>query len=540
MKSQSILFVILALFFLTFAACSSGGGGTSDSAIADSETSNESATNSDSGTEETADDSSEDVSSDDEGNATAGYDTAETGDASLSGETASDDSVNDSDDTGEDALDSDEGTFVDPDSETDSGSGGTDGDSSGEDQSADGSEETETDPEPDAGRTYVVVDTGQESCFDDASYIGCPSAGTAFSGQDAQYAGPAPRYADNGDGTITDENTGLMWQQDPGEKMTWDEAMAGAGDFALAGYGDWRMPTIKELYSLMDFSGETGMSAAESVPYLDDRYFVFQYGDESAGERFIDSQFASATKYVSTPMNGDETVFGVNFADGRIKGYGTANPQGGEKGFFVLYVRGNTDYGVNRFVDNGDGTITDEATGLTWMQFDSGDFLAGENGDGGLTWEAALEWAESLEYAGYDDWRLPNAKELQSIVDYARSPDTTGGPAIDPLFHSTAIVDEGGALNWPFYWTGTTHKDGRNYGEAAAYVAFGEALGFMEMPPNSGNYTLMDVHGAGAQRSDPKIGDPADYPNGFGPQGDVRRIYNHVRCVRCGLGNGMD
>ena len=42
----------------------------------------------------------------------------------------------------------------------------------------------------------------------------------------------------------------------------------------------------------------------------------------------------------------------------------------------------------------------------------------------------------------------------------------------------------------------------------------------------------MDVHGAGCQRSDPKVGDPANYPYGHGPQGDVIRIYNYVRCVR--------
>ena len=43
---------------------------------------------------------------------------------------------------------------------------------------------------------------------------------------------------------------------------------------------------------------------------------------------------------------------------------------------------------------------------------------------------------------------------------------------------------------------------------------------------------LMDVHGAGAQRSDPKSGNPNDYPTGRGPQGDAIRIYNYVRCVR--------
>ena len=64
------------------------------------------------------------------------------------------------------------------------------------------------------------------------------------------------------------------------------------------------------------------------------------------------------------------------------------------------------------------------------------------------------------------------------------------------------------------------------------YIAFGMGLGWMEMPPGSGNRQLLDVHGAGCQRSDPKIGDPADFPHGRGPQGDVIRIYNYVRCVR--------
>jgi hypothetical protein len=44
----------------------------------------------------------------------------------------------------------------------------------------------------------------------------------------------------------------------------------------------------------------------------------------------------------------------------------------------------------------------------------------------------------------------------------------------------------------------------------------------------------VDVHGAGSQRSDPKAGDPAMFPHGRGPQGDVIRIYNYVRLVRPG------
>ena len=53
-------------------------------------------------------------------------------------------------------------------------------------------------------------------------------------------------------------------------------------------------------------------------------------------------------------------------------------------------------------------------------------------------------------------------------------------------------------------------------------------------PPgnDAGDYHFVDVHGAGAQRSDPKAGDPAMFPHGRGPQGDVIRFYNFVRCVR--------
>ncbi len=371
---------------------------------------------------------------------------------------------------------------------------------------------------------FPVIETGQDRCFSATQEIPCPNPGGGFFGQDAQYHGTAADYVDNGDGTVTDLATGLMWQQDPGEKMTFEEALAGADSFSLAGYDDWRLPTIKELYSLMDFRGVTGMSAADSIPYLDTDVFLFEYGDTSIGERFIDAQFASSTQYVSTTMNGDATLFGVNFADGRIKGYGMQMPDGSVKTFFVRYVRGAA-YGENDFRDNGDGTVTDLATGLTWQQGDDG---VGRN------WEEALEYCEDLGLAGSDDWRLPNAKELQGIVDYTRSPDTTGSAALDPIFEAAPIADPNGETNYACYWTSTTHLDGVDLGTYAAYIAFGRAQGFMEMPPDSGNYTLMDVHGAGAQRSDPKAGDPADFPHGHGPQGDVIGIYNHVRCVRGG------
>ncbi len=297
----------------------------------------------------------------------------------------------------------------------------------------------------------------------------------------------------------------------------------------LAGYTDWRLPTIKELYSLilfsgMDPSGYQGDDTSNLVPFIDTDNFYFEYGDTSAGERIIDAQYWSSTEYVSTTMDGTPTTFGVNFADGRIKGY----PQSGSQ--FVLYVRGAASYGNNDLVDNGDGTVTDLGTGLMWLTTDSGSFSVGDNSDGALTWEQALAWAEGLEYAGQTDWRLPDAKELQTLVDYTRSPDTTSSAAIDPLFTTTTITNEAGITDYPFYWTGSSHVNEQGMANFAVYIAFGRASGWMQDP--AGNYQFQDVHGAGAQRSDPKSGDPADYPYGHGPQGDVVRIYNYARCVR--------
>ncbi|MHC4984635.1 MAG: Lcl C-terminal domain-containing protein [Planctomycetota bacterium] len=386
-------------------------------------------------------------------------------------------------------------------------------------------------PSPDvpAALPYAIVDTGQIRCYDNRTEIVYPAAGEAFFGQDAHYEGLQPSYQDNGDGTVTDLNTRLMWIQDPGAKKTFAQAVAGAARCTVGGYDDWRLPSIKELYSLILFSGEDpdprSSQTSSLTPFIDSSVFTFTYGRASAGERTIDSQYASATEYVHTTMGGNATVFGVNFADGRIKGYPSGRgPRGEPKTYYVLYVRGSTDYGVNDFVDNGDGTVTDRATGLTWAQADSGR---------GMNWQQALAYAEGLSLAGHDDWRLPNAKELQSIVDYTRSPDTTRSAAIDPVFEVTAITNEGGRPDYPCYWTGTSHIR-PDSASAAVYVAFGRALGYMQRPRSS-RKTLMDVHGAGAQRSDPKSGDAGEFPEGRGPQGDVIRITNFVRCVRGGV-----
>jgi len=94
--------------------------------------------------------------------------------------------------------------------------------------------------------------------------------------------------------------------------------------------------------------------------------------------------------------------------------------------------------------------------------------------------------------------------------------DVEAVPTYPPVLEDLAVVvNEAGQLDFPTFWTSTTHaRGGPQTGFAAVYVAW------------------MDVHGAGAQRSDPKAGSASEYPQGRGPQGDAIRIDNYVRLVR--------
>ena len=116
-----------------------------------------------------------------------------------------------------------------------------------------------------------------------------------------------------------------------------------------------------------------------------------------------------------------------------------------------------------RFTDNGDGTVTDEQTGLMWAK--NAD-LAG----GALTWNDAIDFANSLSLgnegcgSNYTDWRLPNVKELQSLIDYGNhSPALPSGHpfittnAISVQSSSTSIQRT--TYNWGMnIMVGTVHE----------------------------------------------------------------------------------
>ena len=100
----------------------------------------------------------------------------------------------------------------------------------------------------------------------------CPTQGQAYFGQDGQYQGNQPAYRDNRDGTTTDLNTGLIWQKKPDFKAYgFRDAKGYAEDLSLGGHDDWRLPTIKELFSIADFNGN---QHTETL-YIDTRYFDY-------------------------------------------------------------------------------------------------------------------------------------------------------------------------------------------------------------------------------------------------------------------------
>ena len=110
-----------------------------------------------------------------------------------------------------------------------------------------------------------------------------------------------------------------------------------------------------------------------------------------------------------------------------------------------------TDTPDSRYVDNGDGTVSDQKTGLMWMQCTigrSGPDCGGVNVV--VNWVDALNTAAATDFANFSDWRLPNVNELRSIVS-----STCHSPSINTTFFPNTISSA--------YWTSTpSAEDSRN------------------------------------------------------------------------------
>jgi len=124
------------------------------------------------------------------------------------------------------------------------------------------------------------------------------------------------------------------------------------------------------------------------------------------------------------------------------KTYQTISFQDYDDGY---YRKGLPKFG-DRFIDNGDGTITDKVSKLMWVK-DPSQISGGLWGTLGvpatMTWADAIANCEALDYAGYQDWRMPNITELESIVDYGRY-----FPAINTVYFPNTSIN--------YYWSSST------------------------------------------------------------------------------------
>jgi hypothetical protein len=262
---------------------------------------------------------------------------------------------------------------------------------------------------------FRLPDTGQVKCYDREGKEIKPQPGDELYGQNGCFlinpmsfikldkdGAELPDTATWEDGLrmVLDNNTGLIWEvKSPNpddvnyanDKYSWQDAqdvyVKKLNAQKHGGFDDWRIPNKDELRSIVDYGKIT--------PAVDTWYFPDCQND---------FYWCSAT-YEMQPYFGWVIFFGLGSA--------TASSKTSLR--HVRAVRGGVNPllgkpDLHRFVDNGDGTITDNATGLMWQK--------GENAR--ANWYKALKACENMELAGYDDWRLPNIKELNTILDTSR------------------------------------------------------------------------------------------------------------------------
>ena len=228
---------------------------------------------------------------------------------------------------------------------------------------------------------FRLPDSGQASSF------------TPSQGEDADFVINPQSFTDNGDGTINDNITKLMWQKSDGGEMTFENAAAYCKNLSLGGYSDWRLPTGTELFSINNFD--------HLNPALNTFYFTTTLAEYW---------------WTSEVQADDASKVWVTNAGGGIGAHPKSETisAGGIKKFHIRAVRNpvTTSFSVSHFTTNSNETITDNYTGLTWQKTQSPTTLS---------WEEALAYANINSLAEKTDWRLPNIKELQSLNDPTRS-----------------------------------------------------------------------------------------------------------------------
>ena len=220
-----------------------------------------------------------------------------------------------------------------------------------------------------------LPDTGQSKSYTDTL------------GEDSDYTINAPELIDNLDGTITDKITGLMWQKVDGGEMTHSSALQYADSLTLGSFTDWRLPIAFEIYSIQNLQVNN--------PALNTTYFT-----KSNAEYWWTSDLQ---------VNDNSRVW-VSNAGGGIGNHLKSETisAGGTKRYHARAVR-NIKENISlqkRFEVIDDDVVVDSLTGLMWQRKIS---------NNPMTWENALAFSEQLSHGNYNDWRLPNIKELHSI-----------------------------------------------------------------------------------------------------------------------------
>ena len=238
--------------------------------------------------------------------------------------------------------------------------------------------------------------TGQNKCYETSLAMTCPAEVEYFFGQDTQYAKLgfcAPKSFSvktiSNQGIVIDNNTGLEWQQTPpNNTYYWNDAKTYCDSLFYGGYSDWRLPSMKELMSIIDYG--------RLNPAIDTTYFPQTTNDEYF-------EFWADFRYLFD--SGGYSVEGVDFNSGHSFSASAENWK-----FYVRCVRGESDFvaSLSSSTENGNQIITDSRTGLIWQKTYVTD----------KTWQEALSYCENLNYAGHSDWRLPNMNELSSLLNY--------------------------------------------------------------------------------------------------------------------------
>lgn len=191
--------------------------------------------------------------------------------------------------------------------------------------------------------------------------------------------------------TVVDLITGLEWQRnatdqiDDIDEMDWEDAKRYCGVLTLNGHSDWRLPTIKELILLGDYTRQApalNITAFPNVDYSNEHYW-------------------SAT---FDPYLNQDLVELVRTWDAQ---HGEVVNHPVWRNNYVRCVRGgNSDF--SRFVDANDGTVKDVHYGLMW---EKANFQ-----NNGSSLEAAISYCGGLVLGGFNDWRVPRVKELVTLL----------------------------------------------------------------------------------------------------------------------------